>query len=453
MQVSCVASGLAAALLLHGCAPPWSHGGTESDLPTSGPSTTATTTREPSTNIWQFRNDEDMGPQTSFDMSLENDKSLYGACWKSDYDDADDIEGLETLASGQWINYGPMQDQFIEDGVEEDHVVNKTYGTYDGKVGVTLFNKRNSSNKAGCIMRHSRVPVDLSVIGRMELDITTRGSSEDAPWYSVWLAPMLYSGEDDATKAAEIDIIENYDYTRRGLDMSVVKTTFAQCGQPGEYSWTEPICKAMQWNEPAGRISAHITLKALTEDGMRVLRVHRCSQPATQCDDSSEYAEIKVDSDPPTPDIKRNEWFPVWNKDIAKEWYGHYWLMADIWWTSGTDFELSVGNVSFFFDNDTAWEMPLDGPVPSTMSRESTTAAPGPDDTTAAPGSDETTAAPGPDGTTATPGPDGTTAAPGPDGNCCGDEPLDCCGSAEGCCPASATEPMWCCMQASAEMV
>jgi len=390
-----------------------------------------------------------MGPQNSFDMSLENSQSLYGGCWKGDYDDAAGIEGLETLAAGQWVNYGLMADQFTEEGVEEGRIVNKTYGTYDGEVGVTLFNKRNSSKQAGCLMRHSRVPVDLSVIGRMELDITTKGSSEDAPWYSVWLVPMLYSGEDDSTKAAEIDIIENYDYMKLGSDSSLVKTTFAQCGQPGEYSWTETICKAMDWTEPAGRISTHITLKALTEDGKRVLRVHRCSQPATTCDDSSEYAEIKVESDPPTPDIDRNEWFPVWNKDIAREWYGHYWLMADIWWTSGTDFELSVGNVSFYFDNGTAWKMPLDGPPPST-------AAPGPDGTTGAPGPDSTPGAPGPDGTTGTPGtpgPDGTSAAPGQDDICCGDEPLDCCGTAEGCCPDGAAEPMWCCTQPSAEMV
>jgi hypothetical protein len=411
MHISHVASCAAAAFLLHGC------GESGADTSTSATTTTTTTTREPSTNFWQFRNDEDMGPQTNFDMGLDTNKSLYGGCWKADFRHDSGLKGVETLAGGQYMQYTlPMADQFIEESVEEGRVVNKTYGTYDGEVGVTLFNKRNSTDMGGCLMRKSRLPVDLSVIGRMELDITAKGSSENAPWYAVWMAPMLYSGVNDATKAAEIDIIENYDYMKRGSDSSLVKTTFAQCGQPGDYSWTQSVCKAMDWHEKAGRISTHITLKALNLDGKRVLRVYRCSQPATHCDESSDYAEIKVESDPPAPDIDPADWFPVWNKAKAKEWYGHYWIVADIWWTSDTDFELSVGNASFYFDNGTAWEMPLDGTPPNN--------------------------------------PVTTTPIPGPEGSCCsGDNPLYCCGSAEGCCPAGAENPLWCCSRASAEMV
>merc|ERR1712118_384731 len=97
----------------------------------------------------------------------------------------------------------------------------------------------------------------------------------------------------------------------------------------------------------------------------RVIRVYRCPKGQEQCDEGSDFAEIKVESEPPRPDITREEWFPIWNKKLAKEWYAHYWLVADIWWTSGTDFKLSVDNVAFYFDNETAWEMPLDGPLPS----------------------------------------------------------------------------------------
>jgi len=81
------------------------------------------------------------------------------------------------------------------------------------------------------------------------------------------------------------------------------------------------------------------------------------------CPDDSPDSEIKVGKAAP-PGVDPKLWFPIWNRDVAGEHSGKYWLAADIWVTTNTDFTLSVDNVTFF-RNETEWNMPLNGPPPN----------------------------------------------------------------------------------------
>jgi len=209
-------------------------------------------------------------------------------------------------------------------------------------------------------MRQSREQVDLSVIGRMELDISVTGQGTYAgvaPWYSVWLVPMLYSDTDASGKAAEIDLLENYNQAgaQSKSDVSGLATNFAQCGIDG---YTLPFCTRSVWSEGATDVNHHITLKAHEDQGHRVFEVRRCRNngaPMDTCNDGN-VATIQVQK--PAPGI--DNWFPIWNKDVAGDKYAKYWIAADMWYTSNTDFVLSVDNVRFFQDDDTEWKMPLD---------------------------------------------------------------------------------------------
>jgi len=325
------------------------NGGSPTPSPTPSPTTT-TTTLPQADNIWQWRSDMQMGPQITYDLSGKlQDHCLYGGCWRT--------PNVETLAGGQFVQYGPADKQCEED--------NKTYCTYDSGSGITLFNLRNTSTKPGCLMRKTRLPVDLSTIGRVELDLKSSGSTGKAPWYAVWFAPMVYSDKDDNAKAAEIDLVENYDQNLRGQDVNNVNTNFAQCGIP---PYTQPYCRSSSWGPVATQLKHHVTLKATVDkvDG-RIINVYRCPEGLSTCPDSSPNAQIKVQK--AAPPGTQDKWFPVWNKEVAKEHYGKYWLVADMWWTSATDFKLSVDNVKFFFDNDTEWKMDLSTGNPPKVSR------------------------------------------------------------------------------------
>jgi len=293
-----------------------------------------------------------MGNQITYDLSDDiQEHGLYGGCWRT--------PGVQTLAGGEFIQYGPVDKQFTEN--------NHVYGTYDGETGVTLYNKRNTTNVPGCLMRKSRLPIDLSVIDKIEMDIHSQGSHPKAPWYAVWLAPMIYSDRDDNAKAAEIDILENYDQQHRGSDVSSLNSNFAQCG---DVSYTIGWCKPSGWGIPANAVNHHVTVTA-TEEGAdgRVIRVHRCPNPAgspLQTCTSGPFSEIKVTKAPP-PGVQKEKWFKVWNKEIAGQHYGHYWFVTDLWWTSNTDFQLSVDNLKFFNNDGSEWKMPLDGAPPKDM--------------------------------------------------------------------------------------
>merc|ERR1711957_995590 len=122
--------------------------------------TTTGTTLRPATNIWQWRSDMDMKTQQTYDLSGDvQEQGLYGGCW-NDY-------SPDTLAGAANIQYGPPDQQLVEDG--------RTYGTYDGETGLTLLNLRKNPEVPGCLMRKSRVPIDLSVVTRIELDVFTEG--------------------------------------------------------------------------------------------------------------------------------------------------------------------------------------------------------------------------------------------------------------------------------------
>jgi hypothetical protein len=289
-----------------------------------------------------------MGQQETYDLSEDiQEHGLYGACWRE--------MNPETLAGGQWIQYNKSSEQFTEDG--------NVYGSYNLKTGVTLYNKRNSTNRPGCLMRKTRLPIDLSKIGAIEMDLVAKGSTNVAPWYSIWLAPMVYARTDDNAKAAEIDIIENYDQNGRGHDVNDVRSNFAQCGIGGSFSYTDDFCKPSSWGHVATEVQHHISVKA-TEDPTdgRVIRVHRCKNPddknLTTCD-SSDFSEIRVEKSIAGTTIEKEDWFRVWNKELAGERYGKYFLVIDMWWTSDTDFKLSADNVKFFFDDGKEWVMDM----------------------------------------------------------------------------------------------
>jgi hypothetical protein len=294
----------------------------------------------------------DMGHQITYDYSNDiTEHGLYGGCWRT--------PGVQTLAGGQWVQYGPPDKQFQEDG--------KTYGTYDGETGVTLFNLRNDSSKPGCLMRKSRLPVDLSQLSKIEMDLKSSGSTGAAPWYSVWLAPMVYADRDDNAKAAEIDMVENYDQQHRGQDVNSVNSNFAQCG---DLPYTLPYCQSSGWGAVATSLNHHVTVSAAEQGSEgRVINVYRCPQDATgsvtTCPDSSLHSSIKV-TKPGPANVPKEKWFKIWNKDVAKDLYAHYFIVIDMWWTSGTDFKLSADNIKFFKNDGSEWKMPLDDPPPPT---------------------------------------------------------------------------------------
>merc|ERR1719482_1415452 len=109
------------------------------------------------------------------------------------------------------------------------------------------------------------------------MDVSSSGTQKVAPWYAIWLAPMIYADRDDNAKAAEIDMVENYDFTKRGQDMNNVFSNFAQCGIP---AYTQPYCRASSWGAVATALHHHVTVRAIEDptDG-RVIRVYRCQNP------------------------------------------------------------------------------------------------------------------------------------------------------------------------------
>jgi len=283
-------------------------------------------------NVWEWRTDMPIGVQITYDLTGNMQHSLYGACWP------------DPIAQ-------TVGEQAVQSNIE--------FVRYHGETGVTLFNRRLSPQRRGCLMRKSRVPIDLSKIGRIEMDVKASGPGSDAPWYAVWLAPMMYSVPGASDKAAEIDLIENYDHTRRGYDVNQVKTVFALCDPklPGQH-WTAPFCKPLKWGVEATTVDHHITLSAWNDarEG-RVIEIKHCVKtkaPIQTCT-ASEAAFIKVTkANPGVPD-----WFPIWNKTIAGSRYGHYWLVTDLWWTSNTAMFLRTDNLRFFNDDGSEWKMPL----------------------------------------------------------------------------------------------
>jgi len=234
-----------------------------------------------------------------------------------------------------------------------------TYVKYKGETGITLYNQLNQSmksqNKKGCLMRKSRVPVDLSKIVKIDLDIKTTGSGQTAPWYSFWLEPAVYS-TGNPEGSAEIDVIENYDFLRTKLhqDGNKVKTQFSQCDpdqKPQDSQW----CSSAHWNVDATKIDHHVEINAQNLPGQgRVIEVKHCDRN-DQCGSAKLFA-----TKPGLP----SGWFPVWNKASAGDKYGHYYIILDIWFASGTDFSLDISNLKFHKDDGSEWKMPLKGDPP-----------------------------------------------------------------------------------------
>lgn len=303
----------------------------------------------------------DHGTEISFDLSGEigpdpiPQHSIYGSCWRE--------ANAETVGECRptYAPDAPFENLEFCSEVDDASKENVTFVQYKGSTGVTLFNKRRSSSatKFGCLTRKSRVPVDLSKIGRMELDIQTSPKGccgNKAPFYSVWLSPMNYSDVGDNAKAAEIDLIENYEQNGRTRDVNSVKTNFAQCG---DIDYTRPYCHNINWNVDATSIDHHVTLKAVDGPDGKEFHVYHCNAGVDTCPDSGDSAWIKVQK-PTPPNVDPNKWFPIWNKDLVGANYAHYFIQIDQWWTSNTDFQLGVDNFKFYHNDGSEWTMPLD---------------------------------------------------------------------------------------------
>eukprot|EP00927_Polykrikos_kofoidii_P068610 TRINITY_DN63956_c0_g1_i1.p1 TRINITY_DN63956_c0_g1~~TRINITY_DN63956_c0_g1_i1.p1 ORF type:complete len:319 (+),score=37.11 TRINITY_DN63956_c0_g1_i1:48-1004(+) len=277
-------------------------------------------------NVWHWRSDMDMATQVTYDLSGLPDHTLYWSC--------PSVVG------------------------ERDVEYDVTFAHYGGDTGVTLHNRRH--DRHDCLMRKTRVPVDLSSIGRIEVDVRASGTSSQSPWYALWLAPMDYSFTDGSV-SAEINLIENRNETTYGHGSNDLHSSFPSCAPDGP-AFASGYCTPLRWDAEASDIDHHITLSARDDqvDG-RVFEIRHCrntASPISTCS-SDDFAAIWVSKpNPGAPD-----WLPVWNRTRMGDRFGHYWLVSDIWHTSNTDFELSVSNLRFFRDDGSEWLMPLDDGV------------------------------------------------------------------------------------------
>mmetsp|Transcript_118822 Transcript_118822/g.236720 ORF Transcript_118822/g.236720 Transcript_118822/m.236720 type:complete len:387 (-) Transcript_118822:273-1433(-) len=333
LVVVCISLGLS------GCGtPPTSTTTTTTSTVTTTTTTTTTTLWSgEGQSIWAWREDVDWFKQTTSDYSGDPVKSTLQGCWGGGGGTPGGVEqvGIEN----------------VERGI--------TYAKYQGETGITLYNGLNQSmkqqNKKGCFMRKSRVPVDLSQIGKIELDIKTSGSGPNSPWWAFWLEPVVYP-IGNMEGSAEIDVIENYDYkkTRLHQDGSKVKTQFSQCDpdlHPQDAQW----CTSTHWNVDSTKIDHHVEVSAQDRPGQgRVIEVKHCDRN-NRCGSARMFA-----TKPGLP----SSFFPVWKKASAGDMYGHYWMVLDIWYTSGTDFSLDISNVKFHKDDGSEWKMPLKGDPP-----------------------------------------------------------------------------------------
>lgn len=278
-------------------------------------------------NIWQWRSDIDMASQVTYDLSGNPDHTLYWSC---------------PFVVGE------------HDAEDDTRFVN-----YNESTGVTLHNEKMSHRD--CLMRKSKIPVDLSKIGRIEVDVRAIGKQKYAPWYALWLAPMDYSFVEGSV-SAEINLIENRNAsTYWGNGSNNAHSSFPSCAPCGPdepcCSYCSSYCKPLSWSHAANDIDHHITLAA-REDAVigRIIEIRHCpneASPMPTCS-AKEFAEIHVTR----PNLGAPDWFPIWNETRMGDRFGHYWLVSDIWHTSNSDFTFSVSNVRFFLDDGSEWFIP-----------------------------------------------------------------------------------------------
>ena len=169
---------------------------------------------------------------------------------------------------------------------------------YDGETGVTLVDEQllfPATTQAVCLIRTFGGPIDLTMTTRVELNVKTAGQGAPcgagngtcAPWFAVWLAPMVYDWSFDNTFSAEINLVENHalDAGNRSYLYNHVHSSYPDCDNTGEdhaaRNKDNEYCKMLRWDVPATALNHHITVKVSMDDtGARLVKVWHCENAA-----------------------------------------------------------------------------------------------------------------------------------------------------------------------------
>ena len=248
---------------------------------------------------------------------------------------------------------------------------------------VSLFDQQ-LFNQGVCMLRTYSHPIDLNLTTRIELNVKTAGHgapcvndpvagrSTCAPWFAVWLAPMIYEYDLPApynnTWNAEINLLENHAGAGGpgtggpyGFVYNNVHSSFPGCDNVGcdnqrcDANVPKELCQKELWDVDATDINHHITVKVVgDESGGRILKIWHCKNPSTplRTCSGSVFAHMSLRgknlSDP------SKFWSPVWepypypDPSIAGEFYGKYQLVSNMWDTHGTGLEFSTSDVELY---------------------------------------------------------------------------------------------------------
>ena len=294
-------------------------------------------------NPWKWRTDIPIPRQETYNLLAPvstGDNSLYFSCNEGDYN--------------------PHVRSDSENGI--------VFVKYADRDKVSLFDEQLFPNQSVCILRPYMHPIDLTKITRIELNVKTHGQGAPcvkngadrttacAPWFAVWLAPMVYDGSFSNTFSAEINLIQNYDLPNPESGQSYdlynnVHSSFPNCDNPGNTNTGIPreFCEMLDWGVDATNINHHITAKVVVDgSGGRVLKIWHCrnkahGSPMRTCNGSA-FAQMSLQGNTPVNKF----WSPVWEQKVAHELYGKYQLVTNIWNTRGTGLEFSTSDVELF---------------------------------------------------------------------------------------------------------
>ena len=254
-----------------------------------------------------------------------------------------------------------------------------TFVKYTDGDTVSLFDQQ-LFNQGVCMLRTYSHPIDLTETTRIELNVKTAGHgapcviapvagrSTCAPWFAVWLAPMIYEDNFSApynnTWNAEINLLENHAGAGGpgtggpyGFVYNNVHSSFPGCDNVGcdnvacDTNVPKELCQKELWDVDATDINHHITVKVVDDgSGVRTLKIWHCknevpSTPLRTCS-GSVFAHMSLRgknlSDP------SKFWSPVWEKSVADKFYGKYQLVTNMWDTHGTGLEFSTSDVELY---------------------------------------------------------------------------------------------------------
>ena len=301
--------------------------------------------------------------------------------WKTQEGDIP-IPWQETYNLSAPVPVGPNPANSLYFSCNNSHV---QFGTADGLTfvkytdgdTVTLLDQQ-LFNQGVCMLRTYSHPIDLMKTTRIELNVKTAGRgapcvndpvagrSTCAPWFAVWLAPMIYEyGKGyENTWNAEINLIENHAGAGGpgtggpyGFVYNNVHSSFPGCDNVGcdnvacDTNVPKELCQKELWDVDATDINHHITVKVVDDgSGVRTLKIWHCknevpSTPLRTCS-GSVFAHMSLRgkdlSDP------SKFWSPVWEKSVADKFYGKYQLVTNMWDTHGTGLEFSTSDVELY---------------------------------------------------------------------------------------------------------